>query len=121
VYTVTPSVNFFVLATGGDGSWLRVWPGSVQAMRHVQAARQERRAIHPELIFIPPYSVAILRGDVVHAGASAVDIMERSTMGGLGHGRHFSHCIRFHMYVQDKDVPLDNAIHLAVPSSVFCS
>jgi len=120
VYAVTPSVHFFTLATGADGCWLRVWPGSAQVMRHLQAGRTEHRVIFAELIFIPPYSVAILRGDVVHAGASAADNRERSGSGEASRAVfNYSHCVRLHMYVQDKSVPLDNAIHLALPSSVF--
>ena len=122
VYSVWPSLNYFVMATGADGSWVRAWPSSVQVLQHVLAGQTQRRAVCPELVFIPPFSVAIMRGDVVHGGAGAADNPARAAAVKAGDkdAFNYSHCIRLHMYVQDKEVPLDNAIHLALPRHVFC-
>ena len=123
VYSVRPSLNYFVMATGADGSWVRAWPSSVQVLQHVLAGQTQRRAVYPELVFIPPFSVAIMRGDVVHGGAGAADNPARAAAVKAGDkdAFNYSHCIRLHMYVQDKEVPLDNAIHLALPRHVFCT
>jgi len=132
-YTTAPAYNYFVMATGADGSWLRVWPGSVHVLRHLLAGHPDESAISPQLVFIPPYSVVIVRGDFVHAGAGAADNAARlaarthemrggaadNVADGSAPPFHYSHCIRLHMYVQDKDIPLDNAIHLALPRTVF--
>jgi len=119
VYFTTPSVHYFALATRADGIWMRVWPGSAHVFRHVQAGRVEEYAILPELIFIPPYSMAIVRGDQVHARASAADNRQRFGRGTGQTPFTYPHCVRLHMWVQDTSVPLDNAIHLAIPSYVF--
>ena len=128
VHDVLPSTNYFVMASGADGFWLRTWPGSVQVLRHVTAKSSKRRVVRPELVYVPPYSMAIFRGDLVHAGASAADNSDRMALTMAtdadehgapkdgGNGMSYSHCIRLHMYIQDVNIPIDNAIHVASPA-----
>ena len=49
------------------------------------------------LIYLPPYSVAFIRGDVLHAGAGSEEAKERM-------------CPRFHMYILREGLPLGDTI-----------
>jgi len=119
VYAATASLNYFLLATGADGAILRVWPDSARVLRHLQQGDATRRIVRPELVYLPPFSFVLLRGDVVHAGAGAADNVTRLAAGPQATGMRYSRCIRLHMYLQDKGVPLANAIHLALPEHVI--
>jgi len=119
VYATTASLNYFLLATGADGAMLRVWPDSARVLRHLQQGDVTRRIVRPELVYLPPFSFVLLRGDVVHTGAGATDNVTRLAAGPQATGMRYSRCIRLHMYLQDKGVPLTNAIHLALPEHVF--
>jgi len=109
VFAAKPAVNYIVMATGADGNWVRVWPSSVQVLGHALDGRSEPRTVFPELVFIPPNSVALLRGDLVHAGAGGADgTSEPACLPGGdagGSGLAYSHRIGLHMCVRDKDVP----------------
>jgi len=70
--------NFFILATGADPAALRVWVNSHSLRLSDQAEVDLMAEAHSGLLLhLPPFSIAIFRGDGVHAGAGWDDEVER--------------------------------------------
>jgi len=75
-----------------------------------------RRSIYPETVTVPRNSMALVRSDLVHAGASAADVADR--YGKAPAELKYSGSTRFHMYLQHKKDKLEDAI-LLVDRKVF--
>jgi hypothetical protein len=59
------------------------------------------------VVVVPPYSVLVVRGDLVHAGADASDDPERNKPD-----RTYMHNVRFHIYLVRECESLLDAVHL---------
>lgn len=107
--------SYFVMASAEDGFPLWVWPDS-----HNYACRlrdgMEGKSVPPpaRLLQIPPYSVLIVRGDLVHAGAADVDDHYRHGLCGVKKVRsYYRRNIRAHMYVRKVGDTIQDAIYPA--------
>lgn len=112
-YGMPKTTNFFVLASGADPFVLCVWPGSVLALQRICQGHPFERVIPMEVVTVPPYSMAFCRGDLVHAGAAASDDKLRHNRAPVEFA--YPRSVRIHMYLQDPDHPLENAIHTVDP------
>jgi len=107
-----------MMAAGKDSFVVVTWPGSVLALARHQMGDGVRRSIYPETGTVPRNSMALVRSDLVHAGASAAD--DAARYGKAPAELNYSRSIRFHMYQQHKKDKLQDAIRLVDPK-VFIS
>jgi len=126
--------SYFAMASGKDGFALVHWPGSCGVISRVSRASAKAIArglnsgdilktvgtrLVPEIMFVPPNSIVLVRSDLVHAGAAAEDDSRR--YGKALAELSYSHSIRHHLYLQHpRHHPLTDAIFL-VSEQVFSS
>ena len=97
--------GYFVICTGKDQAYLWVFKRSHIALEDTshESLRAWSKVLKVEKVVVPPYSMIIVRGDVMHCGASAED------QEGL------EKCIRYHYYLVPKQHDLTDNIHLLRP------
>ena len=85
--------------TGKDRTPFWVAEGSHKWIMDTEAnLRKLAHVLKPKLIYIEPWSLVLLRGDVLHAGSGG-----RNAPG--------KKCMRLHMYINRQGVGLANAIN----------
>lgn len=107
-YKTPATKNYFVMASGDDGFVAVTWPGSVLIMHRKTQQLPVPCGMVPVRIVVPPRSIFVVRGDLVHAGAGAADDIAR--MAATPIELTYGHSIRLHMYLQDPDQPIKDAI-----------
>jgi hypothetical protein len=110
-WSIASEPSYFAIATGADAAVVGVWPAShilTKGPAAVVGPLSER--LPHTLQEIPPFSVFIARGDLVHAGAGSDDIF-----GSLPRDEYDPCNVRYHAYLGREGVPLLDAVHL--PSS----
>jgi len=102
-------LSYFAMLSGAEGFHLRIWRDGHRMMYGpFQLVSQIATTLQSEVIFIPPYSVLIVRGDLPHAGVG----------GEEGNGPTSSSCtdeemhIRFHIYVARYFESLKDGVYL---------
>ena len=115
--TPAPDPDYSFIATGAVGSPILVRPRS---HAFLNAPRDAFLAIwphlHPKLVWIPPFSVLVTRGDVEHAGAGWQDydfVKDKISKTGVQYGHH----IRVHsMAVRDSSELVNDLVYAPVQS-----
>lgn len=93
---------YFALVTGSEGAPLSVASGShVYVGVSASAMKTMGKEVSLRLVFIEPYSVVSVRGDLFHAGAG----------GEESNGKR---CARFHMYMMRDGVAFGDSINEVV-------
>jgi len=103
-------LGYFAMAAGEDGFHLRVWEqghkllfGPPEAVEHIAPTISSR------VLFVPPFSVLLVRGDLPHAGVG----------GEENAGDEWKMRIRLHIYIHRKGRPvLDQLFFPAYPLNV---
>lgn len=104
---------FFAMMTGRIGAALRVVPGSHRWINS-DAAADVLRTCKSKLIFIPPFSFLIMRGDVIHGGGSYLESLQMNIEGGVMIGEGIlksAQITRLHVYLKCPSHSITNAIH----------
>jgi len=112
-YELPQCRDFFMMASGKDSFALVTWPGSVLALARHEMGDGVRRSIYPETVTVPPNSIILVRGDLVHAGASAAD--DSSRYGKAPAELTYSRSIRMHSYLRNKQEGITDSIWLVDP------
>lgn len=74
-HTPPPLYNVFIMFSGRQPFVMRVWPGSHISMNVKKSVRAETlERLHSKLVVVPPYSVFVGRGDLVHAVATTEEV-----------------------------------------------
>jgi len=95
-YEMPQCRNFFMMAAGKDSFIFVTFPRSVLALARYEVGDGVRLSIYPETVTVPRNSVALVRSDKVHAGASAAD--DAARYGKAPAELNYSRSTRFHMY-----------------------
>jgi hypothetical protein len=102
--------SYFVMASGADPFVLVIWPYTHAMMNCSGSTAREISAKWPSrIVKIPPYSVIVARGDLVHAGAASEDDEERHS-GSREY--KYKYNVRMHLYAMREGTKLLDAVHL---------
>ena len=112
-YELPQCRDFFMMASGKDSFALLTWPGSVLALARHEMGDGVRRSIYPETVTVPPNSIVLVRGDLIHAGASAAD--DSSRYGKAPAELTYSRSIWLHAYLRNKEEGVTDSIWLVDP------
>jgi len=94
---------YFAVATTADPTPLWILEKSHTFAGRDASSRAKLAPLHElRLIFIPPWSIFICRGDVIHAGASG-EIASRLSDN--------PHCVRVHLYIGRRQIGLPDSIN----------
>jgi hypothetical protein len=106
-WTPRPDPSYFMMMTGAHGMTLHVWPFS-HVLGNGPARRVEKLSaeVPNKLVHIPPYSIFVGRGDLVHAGAADTDLNPDSRELA------YKHNTRVHLYAVREGYHLLDAIGL---------
>lgn len=91
-----PTCSYQVVASGADGFGMYVWPFS----HWYENAGGPFPELHEKLIWVPPYSIMIIRGDVTKAAAGAKDWKELSDLND--HARRRENSIYLEMFFKNE-------------------
>lgn len=92
--------GYFAMVAGEEGMYLWVLPGSQKiVILPTHEMGKLAQICEMELIKVEPWSVIIMRGDVLHGGAGGKDSKKLA-------------CIRFHMYIGRNGVTLVDNINM---------
>lgn len=108
--------SYFIMASGRDSFPLWVWPDSHNHACRVRDGMAGWSLVppHARLITVPPFSVLMVRGDVVHAGAADADDHPRHGTGGYVKATcAYPRNIRVHMYLRKAGEVISDAIYPA--------
>lgn len=103
---VSQNPGYFIVGTAEEAGGLWVSEGSHRFLCLPDGTRRAAGAkAHPlEFITIPPFSVFIGRGDLIHAGAAHKD-------------QNHPFCARYHLYIRPSRLDIPNKVHL-VPDCI---
>ena len=106
-----PARGFFIMVSGAMPFKLVLWPGSHLFVRHRDHSLASRicKTLPHEMAVVPPYSVFIGRGDLVHAGAGYADD-EDLLKEKFGENRPYPEKIRIHVYVAESQKSFPAAV-----------
>ena len=114
----------FAVATGPDPATLLVWPYSHAILSETIQSRGATsvRSLAPRLparkVVIPPFSVLLARGDLVHAGTGGHDRPEipHSTVGAeseeVSEEFEIPLSMRYHVYAKPVSTVLNDEVHV---------
>lgn len=107
-FIVRDSPSYVVIASGADPFKLCVWPYTHVMMNCPPPVQQNVLREWPcKVIEVPRFSVIIVRGDLVHAGAGASDDPDSGSPTRL-----YRQNVRLHMYIVRDNHALLDAVHL---------
>jgi hypothetical protein len=100
--------SYFLIASAADPFKICIWPYTHVMMNcSPQVQRDLSKSWPMTVVEVPPYSVLVVRGDLVHAGAAASDDPERNQPD-----RTYMHNVRLHIYLVRECESLLDAVHL---------
>lgn len=103
-------LSYFAMISGAEGFHLRIWrEGHRMLYGPFHLVSQIASTIQSEMIFIPPYSVLIVRGDLPHAGVGGEEADGPQNASGVDERMH----IRFHIYVARHFERLKDGVYVA--------
>lgn len=102
-------LSYFAMVSGAEGFHLRVWiDGHRMLYGPFDLAHDIAETLKSELIYIPPYSVLLVRGDLPHAGVGGAEADGPASLS-VDEMMH----IRFHMYIAHNFELLKDGVYVA--------
>jgi hypothetical protein len=87
--------SYFLIASAADPFKIFTWLYThVMMISSPPVQRDLSKSWPMTVVEVPPYSVLVVRGDLVHAGAAASDDPERNQLD-----RTYMHNVRLHIYL----------------------
>lgn len=103
-------ISYFAMMAGAEGFHLRIWTDGHRMMYGpFELVRKIAKTLQSQVIFIPPYSALIVRGDLPHAGVGGEEADGPESPTSPNQLMH----IRFHMYVSRHFDRLKDGVYVA--------